>query len=184
MNILDRYLIPLVLAPGVIIHELAHYLACKGTDVPVQEVAFFRFGSPPGYVKHAIPRSYTKRIVITMAPFLLNTGIAIALFAWSVDFPPFEGAALMLLGTIILSSAVPSGLDTANLFPHSVIGWFHPLFLLSLPLIVLLFALNKLRPYGSNHLITALGAGLLFLTFHTSVIDAPTLEMLREVYQP
>lgn len=148
MSYVRQYCIPLVFAPGVVIHEFAHYLICVLLGVPVRDVTFFRFGNPAGSVEHQVPRSYTKRILITIAPLLVNTAVAVGAFWWSTRTVPVYSLIAVYVGVTALAKSLPSSIDAKNLFPHSRLGYFHPLFLLSLPLIFLLLLMNRLRPYG------------------------------------
>ena len=67
-------------APGVVVHEFAHEQVCRLVGVPVTDVAYFRFGDPPGYVKHGQPGRYRESFAISVAPFLVNTVVSLAVF--------------------------------------------------------------------------------------------------------
>ncbi len=69
--------------PGVIVHELAHVLACLSTGTRVIKVRLFRLGNPAGYVMHEKPFGAWKTILIGTGPFFVNTvaGFLIALSA-------------------------------------------------------------------------------------------------------
>jgi len=71
---LVRLLLRLFTLPGVVVHEFAHKQACDLVGVPVLEVAYFRFDDPPGYVQHVTPERYRASFVVSVAPFLVNTG--------------------------------------------------------------------------------------------------------------
>ncbi|ADB62362.1 conserved hypothetical protein [Haloterrigena turkmenica DSM 5511] len=77
---LTRVVMRLLAAPGVVVHELAHKQVCHLVGVPVREVAYFRFGDPPGYVRHAQPGRYRESFAISVAPFLVNTVVSVAAF--------------------------------------------------------------------------------------------------------
>lgn len=171
MSYVDRYLIPLVLAPGVVIHEFAHYLVCTVLNVQVGEVVFFRFGNPAGYVEHQIPQSYTKRILISTAPLVVNTTVAIGAFWWSTQAVVVYSTLAIYVGVVVIAASLPSTVDATNLFPNTRMGYLHPLFYLTLPLIVLLLAVNRLRRYGFNVLYTVATSALLLVIFHTDVIQ-------------
>lgn len=87
---LARVFYRLAMAPGVVVHEFAHRQACRFVGVPVTEVVYFRFGDPPGYVRHAQPGRYRESFVISVAPFFVNTAVSLAAFlgfgvlAWSI----------------------------------------------------------------------------------------------------
>ena len=67
-------------APGVAVHEFAHEQVCHLVGVPVTDVAYFRFGDPPGYVEHGQPSRYRESFAISVAPFLVNTVVALGVF--------------------------------------------------------------------------------------------------------
>lgn len=67
--------------PGVVFHELGHYLCCRLAGVRVHKVVYFRFGNPAGYVVHASPRHFRDHFAIVAGPFVLNSATAFSLFA-------------------------------------------------------------------------------------------------------
>ncbi|WP_126662401.1 metalloprotease family protein [Haloterrigena salifodinae] len=77
---ITRVVMRLLAAPGVVVHELAHKQVCHLVGVPVKEVVYFRFGDPPGYVRHAQPGRYRESFAISVAPFLVNTVVSVAAF--------------------------------------------------------------------------------------------------------
>ena len=172
---LRRTLGTLALAPGVIVHELAHYLACLVLGIQVREVVFFRFGDPVGYVDHDVPRAYWRRIVVTMAPLIVNTTVAVAAFWASARLRPTWAVVAIALGLVVLRNAIPSAIDARALWPHSRLGYLHPLFLLTIPLIGVLLLANRLRAYGFSSLYAGAVAGVLVLLFHTDVLAVSDL---------
>jgi len=175
MGFVRRYLLPLALAPGVVVHELAHYLACLALGVRVQEVALFRFGDPVGYVHHDVPRAYWRRIVVTMAPLVVNTSVAIASFWASARVTVSLALVAIYLGVVTLLNSIPSSIDARALLPHSRLGYLHPLFILTLPLIVILLVANRLRSHGFGIAYTAGISGVLLLSFHTDALSLSEL---------
>lgn len=145
---LEYYVIPLLLAPGIILHELAHYLVCLVLRVPVQRVVLFQFGPRAGYVSHSVPRSYSKRIFIAVAPLLLNTAVGVGLFWKSAQMGVIGAMAATYFGSVAIAGSLPSRVDAESLFPYSRLGYLHPLFYLALPLIAVLVTVDYLRPYG------------------------------------
>lgn len=77
MFFIPGVLITAITFPGVIIHELAHYLFCRFTNTFVYEICFFRFGSPAGYVIHEKPSNSKKTLIISIGPFIVNTILGI-----------------------------------------------------------------------------------------------------------
>lgn len=111
-------LIAILTFPGVIVHELAHQLACRIMKVPVFEVCYFRFQRPNGYVIHENPKNLVKTIIISMGPFIVNTFLGVIIFI-SGKFSIREGALeyfLMWLGISIIMHAFSSQGDLDHIF--------------------------------------------------------------------
>ena len=64
------------LFPGMVFHELSHYIACIFCGVKVRKVKFF--GTEEAYVAHEQPNAW-KSIIITLAPFVLGNFFALLL---------------------------------------------------------------------------------------------------------
>lgn len=158
---------PLLLAPGVVVHEVSHLLACLVLGVRVQEFVPFRFGNPAGYVTHAVPRSYTKRIFISVAPLLVNTLVAIGAFWWSTQVSLFAFPFVVYLGVVVLLTSLPSAVDARSLLPHSRVGYVHPLFVLTVPVIGLLLLVNRLKRYRFDVAYTVVVSAVVLAVFHT-----------------
>jgi len=135
-----RWLIALATFPGIILHEWAHKFFCDRTKVPVYKTCYFRLGNPPGYVTHGPADTYGKAFLISTAPFLVNTAIAVILFIIAVIIPPgFIAYILYWLGISVAIHSFPSSQDADNLWSYSKRAWRHnPLVLLSLPVIGLI----------------------------------------------
>ena len=69
-----------LLAPGVVVHELSHWLLCRLSGVSVRRVVLFQLGSPAGYVSHAAPRLLRQHVAIASGPLLVSTSLATGLF--------------------------------------------------------------------------------------------------------
>lgn len=157
------FLLTLVTFPGVIVHELAHEKVCDRYGIPVLEVCYFRFGNPAGYVIHAEPARYRHAVLVGVAPFLLNTALAVAAFgAFAVASPgggamaspvggalDDAGAASVLcvwLGASFAIHAFPSTGDASALWKQTKSRWRRsPSVLLGLPVIALLYLVNALQ---------------------------------------
>ncbi|MFA6963587.1 MAG: hypothetical protein WC227_02635 [Patescibacteria group bacterium] len=64
----------LFVAPGVIIHEMSHFLACLLTGAKVTKVVVF--DTSGGSVEHEKPRiPVIGQVLISFAPFIIGTGI-------------------------------------------------------------------------------------------------------------
>lgn len=180
MRTLVWYTLQVLFAPGVIVHELAHYLTCKLLLVPVYEVRPFSFGATAGYVEHAVPRSYTKRLLVALAPFVVNLAAATAAFWAGTQLTGPVSAVPVALGVVVIAHSLPSSTDARTLFPHSTLGYLYPLFLVSLPVILALLLANRLRPYGFGLLYTLGIAGVLGLFFYTDISLAVELQSLLD----
>lgn len=106
---LSRFLLRLLAAPGVVVHEFAHEQVCHLVGVPVTEVAYFRFGDPPGYVRHAQPGRYRDSFAISVAPFLVNTLVSVAAFLGFAALASSVGIA----DALALATAEPTAAVTA-----------------------------------------------------------------------
>lgn len=158
----------LLTVPGVVVHEFAHKQACHLVGVPVLEVAYFRFGDPSGYVRHAQPDRYRKSFVISVAPFLVNTAVSLAAFlgvailVTSVVGSPLSlelladlrtvssevlvlAAVLGWLGLSVGMQAFPSTGDANTLWVRSRAEWRRsPVVLLGVPVVLVIYVVNLL----------------------------------------
>jgi hypothetical protein len=173
-----RFGLHLFAFPGVVVHEFAHASACRAVGVPVLEVVYFRFGNPPGYVRHANPARYRQSVVISVAPFLVNTVVAFGSFlaagafvatGGSIGGIAFETAIVVaVLGWIGLSvgmHAFPSTGDARTLWVRSRKEWRRsPIVLLGVPVVALIYVVNLLSWLWA-HVIYSLGllVGALYL---------------------
>jgi hypothetical protein len=178
MRTLVWYTLQVLFAPGVIVHEFAHYLTCKLLRIPVYEVRLFSFGATAGYVEHAVPKSYTKRLLVALAPFVVNLAVATAAFWTGAQLTGPVVAVPLAVGVVVVAHSLPSSTDARTLFPHSTLGYLYPLFLLSVPLILALLLANWLRPYGFGVVYTLGVAGGLALVFYTDISLLAELQSL------
>ncbi|MFC6764053.1 metalloprotease family protein [Natrinema soli] len=161
---LVRFLFRLFTVPGVVVHEFAHKQACDLVGVPVLEVAYFRFGDPPGYVQHVTPERYRASFVVSVAPFLVNTVVAFAAFLGLAALVATIGdlrtvsngtiAAAIVLGWLGLSigmHAFPSTGDANVLWNRSRAEWRgSPRVLLGIPIVVVIYIANLLLWLWAN----------------------------------
>jgi len=91
----------------------------------VLDVCYFRVGNPSGYVVHETPSSSLKHLLISIAPFFVNTivGALIAapasLAALKFNDPDPLDLVLIWLGVSIAMHAFPSTGDARSLWAHS-----------------------------------------------------------------
>ncbi len=140
-------LITWITFPGVILHEWSHKFFCDRAGIPVYEVKYFRFGNPAGYVLHGEVTRYRDAFLITIAPFIVNTLFAIAMFivpALNIDATlkiPF-----VWLGLSFAIHAFPSDGDAKSMWAHSKRMWRkNPVALIGFPLVVIIVLVNILR---------------------------------------
>lgn len=145
-------IISILTFPGVIVHELAHKLACDMCGVPVFEVKYFQFKNPCGYVVHAKCDHPWKNLLITFGPFLVNTvlgGLLAAPAAYYLFGPgkmlgqaSFIYYILIWLGVSILMHSFPSTGDAKALFSSVIKNKNVNIFvkIIVFPFIILIYA--------------------------------------------
>ena len=105
-----------LLFPGVIFHELAHYLACVIFGVKVFSTRLF--DSREAFVQHAKPNAW-QAIGISIAPFALNNILAAWLLFLANDFVAAANPAAIVFYWLAVSLAFhsfPSDTDAMNAF--------------------------------------------------------------------
>ncbi|MGH2460198.1 MAG: hypothetical protein ACRDIY_15185 [Chloroflexota bacterium] len=162
--------------PGIVIHELGHYLVCRLVGARVQDVVFFDPAGPSGYVVHAVPHQLRQHLVIVVGPLLLNSALGFLLFRAVVatasgaeadllrGLPLGAAQALLagMLGASIALQAIPSRADARSLWNVSLdrLAEGNLLAIGAIPVAVLLIALNRLRRFWIDWLYLAALAGL------------------------
>lgn len=161
----------LLALPGVVIHELGHFLFCRLCGASVQEVVFFEASGPSGYVVHSIPKQLRQHAVIVFGPLLLNTTLAFLLFraaessagpaeaelARGLPLRALEAVFAVVLGWSIGLQAIPSQADALSLWRVALdrLRAGNLLALLALPCGGLLLLINRLRRYWIDWLYVA-----------------------------
>ena len=157
--------------PGVVIHELGHYLFCRLCRVPVSEVVFFEPEGPSGYVVHVVPKHLRQHLVIVCGPLILNTALAFLLFraaATSVGRAQVDlgnGSALLaaqlllavIVGWSIGLQAIPSRADARSLWEVAIqrLRLGNLLATLAIPLAGGILVVNAMRRYWIDWLFVA-----------------------------
>ena len=148
--------------PGVIIHELAHHIFCVIFSAKVIDVCYYNFKDSSGYVLHEQPKHLYQNVLISIAPFLMNSFIG-GLVAYPTIINKLYTLGLLSLNwqdflKIIFSisigmNAIPSKGDGLSLW-YSV-GDSDMNFLLKLsakiiitPMVLIIFLIN----FGSSYL--------------------------------
>jgi hypothetical protein len=121
MFFIPGFLIAIITFPGVIVHEMAHQFFCRLTGTPVLNVCYFRVGNPAGFVVHEAATSPGKSLLISIAPFFVNTivgALIAAPAAMTQEFgePDLLNLFLIWLGVSIAMHSFPSTGDAQSLW--------------------------------------------------------------------
>jgi len=150
--------------PGIVFHELGHYIFCKLVGARVHELVLFRFGNPAGYVVHTAPSRFIGHFGVVMGPFVVNSAVAFAIFRASSSrliylspsglSQPLDLALSLLAlwwGIAIALQAFPSKADARSLWhgagAHLRRG--NLLAVVGYPFVALIYAANIMK---SGHL--------------------------------
>ncbi len=154
------YLRVALLAPGVALHEFAHFVLCVLSGVRVRKVVFFRVGAPAGFVVHEEPALYRQAFAIVAGPFFLNSAVSVillnlALRQWARSFDPMGLGIAALMAWVGVSAglqAFPSRADATNLFHTSTQHLLHgnPFALLGYPVALVMYVVQWVRPLGAE----------------------------------
>ena len=148
--------------PGVIIHELSHHFFCIIFRARVIDVCYYNFRDSSGYVLHERPKHIYQDVLISTAPFFLNSFLG-ALIVYPTIVNKLLKLGLVSLNwqdifKIIISisigmNAIPSKGDGLSIW--SSVGNSDMNFLFKLlaqviisPLVLIIFLIN----YGSSYL--------------------------------
>lgn len=162
------FIVSIATFPGVIVHEAGHFLFCRLCGLAVFDVCFFRFGNPVGYVVHEETENFKTAFFVGMGPFILNTALCILfcsaafLPAWELEVADPVAYFFYWLGLSIGMHAFPSNHDLTNIWrlaPQAA-RTGHPLAILSLPLVGILWVLNLGRFFWSD-LLYGIAVGIL-----------------------
>jgi hypothetical protein len=153
MMFLPGWLISIATFPGVIVHEMAHLLFCRWRRVAVLEVCYFRFGNPAGYVMHERTEDFTSTFLVSLGPFFINSVLCLLICIPAAipmrvfDRPDPLTYVVAWLGISIGMHAIPSAQDAQNIWDaaKSAARDWHPLAIVSFPLVVLIYIGNALR---------------------------------------
>jgi hypothetical protein len=168
MNFTPGLLISLLTFPGVVLRAAAQQFFCRGFRVAVLEVRYFGAGNPAGYVWHEPIDDFPALWFVSLGPFLIST--ALCIFFCSVGFLPLwelkvadpAGYFFYWLGLSFGMHAFPSGDDLSRLWsltPREA-KQYNLLAILSLPLIAILYALNRALAFWAE-LAYGMAVGLL-----------------------
>jgi len=163
-EMLDRKAITFLTFPGVVLHEMGHYIACIISGVRVLKVKYInREGN--GYVKHDSPESFFKSLFICTAPFLFSSLVSVALV---MDFKTENRGlwSFIMLWTAFSAGAhcFPSTQDGKNLWENTKksLKGLNILALAGLPVVLLIYAADRLRSFGFDFIYSA---ALMYFTY-------------------
>ncbi len=163
------WIISLLTFPGVILHELSHWVICKLFNVHVYEVKFFSLNhvglfstSPLGWVIHEKPRKFIQSFLISVGPFFINSFLASIFF---FIMTKFNVLLLYLFFWLGLSSAVnsfPSTWDAKTIWyeGNAELKKRDYLVLLVYPIILLIYIANILSIIWFDFLYAILLCGI------------------------
>ena len=131
--------------PGVIFHELSHYIMCKIARIRVHKVVLFRFGDPLGYVEHDAPEMFIDSILVSIAPFILNSTLAYFVFRWGLEMTGVAKILTFWLGISIALHSFPSSGDADQIWNYAKNHFFSIWTPIALPIIILIKVVDKLK---------------------------------------
>ena len=102
--------------PGMVVHELSHFLACEFLGVKVSKLKLF--GTKEAFVEHAKPNAW-QSVAITLAPFFLCNLFAFMLFNYANALAGAQNIVSIIALWLALSFAIfsfPSKQDALNAF--------------------------------------------------------------------
>ena len=71
----------ILIAPGVVVHELAHAFFCLLFGVKVYKISLLRYDRVAGFVLHDEPRRFFPALFISLGPLIINSLLALWLFS-------------------------------------------------------------------------------------------------------
>ena len=153
MFFIPGWLVSIATFPGVIVHEVGHFLFCRRFNLAILDVCFFRMGDPAGYVVHETTPDFNRSFFISMGPFFTNTLLCIVfcsaafLPVWELDIADPLAWFFYWLGLSIGMHAFPSIGDMQALWTQvpSAAKSGSVLAILSYPLVGLIYVLNFAR---------------------------------------
>ena len=176
--------------PGVIIHELSHHLFCIIFKAKVIDVCYYNFKDSSGYVLHHRPKHIYQDVLISTAPFLINSFLG-GLLAYPTIINKLSITGLVSINwqdflRIIISisigmNAIPSkgdGLSVWNSVGTSDMNFLLKIFtkLIISPLVFIIYLLN----FGSSYLRIDLLYGVLVCFIGPKFINFTYLEVVKE----
>ncbi|WP_135820332.1 zinc metalloprotease [Halostella litorea] len=105
----------LVLAPGILTHEYAHVAACRLSGVAVHSTPSLNPFGKDAYVDHAPTDRFAADFAIAVAPFAVNSALAVPAFVVAGAVESALAVPFLWLGGCFAWTAIPSPSDTDGL---------------------------------------------------------------------
>jgi len=105
----------ILLFPGVVFHEISHYLMCLIMGVKVKKVKISFYG---GSVEHVVPKSIIESILISIAPCVFAISFSVVLINIFLENPLYELVKFYFV-FVMLYVSTPSKADTDFMKHHS-----------------------------------------------------------------
>jgi hypothetical protein len=139
--------------PGIVVHQGGRKLMCHAMGAEVNEVCWFQWEHPMGYVVHEDPDAVWKQYVIGLGPVFVNLAGAILLALMALPFAPkgndvsLPNILLCWLGISVAVHAFPNRTDAGSIWALAWESEEAPVWtrVLSVPVVglVYLFTLNR-----------------------------------------
>ncbi len=152
------YLYSILTAPGVAVHELGHAVFCWLAGVKIHKIKLFQLQQVAGYVQHDDPQHFYQHVFISFGPLVVNTFVAMILFAGiKQPWANYHNVLWLWLAVATGLHAIPSSGDASALWTAAKHRfWRNPLVVVTFPLIAALYFLNLLKRWRIHFLYTAL----------------------------
>lgn len=112
---LSNLLLTVAVGPGILAHEYAHYAACKLTGVAVHSRPALRPFDDSAVLEHGHVEGFGTDFAIAVAPFLVNSLLAFAVFGLAGTLTGPAQLLALWLGFCFGFTALPSATDTETL---------------------------------------------------------------------
>lgn len=141
-----QYLKFILLAPGIIVHELAHAFFCVLFRIKIYRINLLRYDAVAGYVIHAEPQRFLPALFISFGPLIINSVLALWLFTKVELVYAWPILLYLWLGITLGLQAIPSTGDAKALLNNANHNfWRNPLVIVFYPLVLVLYILNFLK---------------------------------------
>ena len=98
-----------------------------------------------GYVEHEAPEMFIDSILISIAPFIINSAVAVLLFRWGMGATGLVKFAVFWLGLSVALHSFPSSGDANQIWNYAKKHLLSFWTLLAIPIILLIKTVDRLR---------------------------------------